>query len=106
MINARPVTVSSVEATASSTLFVMSSGVQIVAQRSNHSSIVAFDANLAGFTQLCLQKMQFYFSFLFQFASNANTRFQSFFMLMTIQPFCLASAMSASLNVPIFDSAP
>jgi hypothetical protein len=33
-------------------------------------------------------------------------RFQSFFMLMTVQPFFFASAMSASLKVPIFDSAP
>jgi len=33
-------------------------------------------------------------------------RFQSFFMLMTTQPFCFASAISASLNVPIFDSTP
>jgi hypothetical protein len=32
--------------------------------------------------------------------------FQSSFMLITIQPFFFASAMSASLNVPIFDSAP
>jgi hypothetical protein len=38
--------------------------------------------------------------------SNAKIRFQSFFMLMTTQPCFLASAMSESLNVPIFDSAP
>jgi len=32
--------------------------------------------------------------------------FQSSFMLITIQPFFFASAISASLKVPIFDSAP
>jgi len=32
--------------------------------------------------------------------------FQSFFMLITVQPFFFASATGASLNVPIFDSAP
>src|SRR4030095_15461415 len=31
---------------------------------------------------------------------------QSSFMLTTVQPFFFASAISASLNVPIFDSAP
>ncbi len=40
------------------------------------------------------------------YGSKAKIRFQSFFMLMTIQPCCFASAMSASLNVPIFDAAP
>ena len=38
--------------------------------------------------------------------SNAKIVFQSSFMLMTVQPLFLASAISASLNVPIFDSAP
>jgi hypothetical protein len=38
--------------------------------------------------------------------SNENICFQSSFMLMTVQLFFFASAMSASLNVPIFDSAP
>jgi hypothetical protein len=32
--------------------------------------------------------------------------FQSSFMLITIQPFFFASAISASLKVPIFDSEP
>ena len=40
------------------------------------------------------------------YGSKANICFQSFFMLMTTQLCCFASAMSASLNVPIFDSAP
>ena len=40
------------------------------------------------------------------YGSKAKIRFQSFFMLMTTQPCCFASAMSASLNVPIFDTAP
>lgn len=38
--------------------------------------------------------------------SEGKTAFQSFFILITIQPLSLASVMSASLNVPIFDSAP
>src|SRR5437899_5774707 len=38
--------------------------------------------------------------------SKAKMVFQSSFMLMTVQPFFFASAMSASENVPIFDSAP
>jgi hypothetical protein len=38
--------------------------------------------------------------------SNAKIFFQSSFMLMTVQPSFFASAISASLNVPIFDSAP
>ena len=37
---------------------------------------------------------------------SANIFFQSFFMLMTVQPSFFASAISASLNVPIFESAP
>ena len=32
--------------------------------------------------------------------SNAKMRFQSFFMLITVQPFFFASAISASVNVP------
>jgi hypothetical protein len=32
--------------------------------------------------------------------SGENTTFQSFFMLMTVQPLCLAVSMSAWLNVP------
>lgn len=38
--------------------------------------------------------------------SNAKMRFQSFFMLMTTQPFFFASAISASEKVPIFDLGP
>ncbi len=38
--------------------------------------------------------------------SGAKMVFQSSFMLMTVQSFFFASAISASLNVPIFDSAP
>ena len=38
--------------------------------------------------------------------SNENICFQSSFMLMTVQLFFFASAISASLNVPIFESAP
>jgi hypothetical protein len=38
--------------------------------------------------------------------SNGKTRFQSFFMLTTVQPSFFASAMRAPLNVPIFDFAP
>jgi len=37
---------------------------------------------------------------------GGKTAFQSFFMLMTIQPCCFASAMRASLKVPIFESGP
>ena len=40
------------------------------------------------------------------FASNGKMRLQSCFILITVQPFFFASAMSASLNLPIFDSAP
>jgi hypothetical protein len=40
------------------------------------------------------------------FLSKGKITFQSFFMLMTAQPLFFASAMSASVNVPIFDSAP
>ena len=40
------------------------------------------------------------------FHSKGKIRFQSFFMLITVQPRCLASAMSASENVPIFDAGP
>src|SRR5437773_11490824 len=40
------------------------------------------------------------------FAEGGKMVFQSSFMLMTIQPFFFASAVSASLNVPIFESAP
>jgi len=35
--------------------------------------------------------------------SKGKITFQSFFMLMTVQAFFFASAISASLNVPIFD---
>ena len=38
--------------------------------------------------------------------SNAKMRFQSFFMLMTIQPRFWASAISESGKVPIFDFGP
>lgn len=38
--------------------------------------------------------------------SNANIRFQSFFMLMTFQLRFFDSVMSSSENVPIFDFAP
>ena len=38
--------------------------------------------------------------------SNAKIRFQSFFMLITDQPFFFASAISASLNVPTLDFGP
>jgi hypothetical protein len=34
------------------------------------------------------------------YGSNAKIRFQSFFMLMTIQPFCFASSYSAWVKVP------
>ncbi len=37
--------------------------------------------------------------------SKAKMVFQSSFMLITVQSFFFASAISASLNVPIFDSA-
>ena len=40
------------------------------------------------------------------FVSKAKMVFQSSFMLMTVHFCALASAMSASLNVPIFDSGP
>ena len=38
--------------------------------------------------------------------SNAKIRFQSFFMLITDQPFFFAWAISASLNVPTLDFGP
>ena len=38
------------------------------------------------------------------YGANGKMRFQSFFMLMTVQPFFFASAISASLNVPICES--
>lgn len=38
--------------------------------------------------------------------SNAKMRFQSFFILITTQPRFFASAINASLKVPIFDSGP
>jgi hypothetical protein len=34
------------------------------------------------------------------YGSNTNTRFQSFFMLMTVQPSCFASSYSAWVKVP------
>jgi hypothetical protein len=34
------------------------------------------------------------------YSSKANTRFQSFFMLMTVQLFCFASSYSACVNLP------
>jgi hypothetical protein len=37
---------------------------------------------------------------------HGKIRFQSFFMLMTVQPLVFASVMSASLNVPLFGSGP
>jgi hypothetical protein len=40
---------------------------------------------------------------LVQLFSNAKTCFQSSFMLITVQLFFLASAISASLNVPMCD---
>ena len=41
-----------------------------------------------------------------RYGSNAKIRFQSFFMLMTVHFFAFASAIKASLKVPIVDSAP
>ncbi len=38
--------------------------------------------------------------------SNGKTRCQSFFMLITVQPFFFAAVISESLSAPIFDSAP
>jgi len=40
------------------------------------------------------------------FLSNGKIVSQSSFMLMTVQPFFLASSISDTLKVPIFDSAP
>jgi hypothetical protein len=40
------------------------------------------------------------------FPSKGKITFQSFFMLITVQPLFLASAMSSYENVPIFESAP
>ncbi len=38
--------------------------------------------------------------------SNGKIRFQSLFMLMTVQSYFFASFISESENVPIFESAP
>ena len=38
--------------------------------------------------------------------SKAKMRFQSFFMLMTVQAFFFACAISASVNVPTLDFGP
>ena len=43
---------------------------------------------------------------LFSHFSNAKIRFQSFFMLMTVQAFFFACAISASVNVPTLDFGP
>jgi hypothetical protein len=40
------------------------------------------------------------------YGSKVKMRFQSSFMLMTVQPFVFASAISASLKVPTFESTP
>jgi hypothetical protein len=40
------------------------------------------------------------------YGSNAKICFQSFFMLITVQPFCFASASKASEKVPTFDFGP
>ena len=40
------------------------------------------------------------------YGSNAKIRFQSCFMLITVQPFCFASARRASEKVPTFDFGP
>ena len=50
--------------------------------------------------------LPFIFAFLDVYYSKAKIFFQSSFMLMMVQLFLLASAISASLKVPIFDSAP
>lgn len=42
----------------------------------------------------------------FSAGSNGKMRFQSFFMLMTVQPLWFASAISESLKVPMSDFAP
>jgi len=38
--------------------------------------------------------------------SNGNMRVQSFFVLATVQPYFFATAMSALLSFPIFNSRP
>jgi hypothetical protein len=39
-----------------------------------------------------------------RYCSNANMRFQSFFMLMTVHPCFFAWSHSAWVNVPMYDS--
>lgn len=58
-------------------------------------------------TGLYLRSFRFLLSHLPAYLfSNAKTIFQSFFMLMTFHFFSVASAISASLNAPICESAP